>query len=107
MESMTLRDQEKAFLSLRKAIESYAPISDETWQAFMGISKFRSLTKHSLHFCAGEIPNTYAYVYQGLVRGFVCDEKGNEYNKNFFDEGKFPRSMTALLTSTPSVLVIH
>ncbi len=97
-----MRDKDKAFLALRASLESYSPISDDTWQAFMAISKFQSLTKNSLLYSAGQVPNSYAYIYQGLVRCFVCDEKGNEYNKNFFDEGKFPGSMTALLTSSPS-----
>jgi len=73
----------------------------------MGIAKFRSLPKHSLLYSAGEVPHSYAYIYQGLVRCFVYDKKGNEYNKNFFDEGMFPGSMTALLTSTPSVLAFE
>ena len=107
MEPITLRDEEKAFLALRKSLESYSPISDETWLAFMGICKFRTLTKHSFLYSAGEVPNSYAYVYQGLIRCFVCDKKGNEYNKKFFDEGKFPGSMTALLTSSSSALAFE
>ena len=103
----TLNDEAKAFLALKESMESYAPIGDDSWKAFMGISGFRSLTKHSLLYSAGKIPESYAYVYQGLIRGYVCDEKGNEYNKNFFDEGKFPGSMTALLTSTPSALAFE
>ena len=99
-----MRDQEKAFLALRQSLESYAPISDETWQAFVAISTFRSLKMHSLLYRTGEIPNSFSFVYQGLIRCFVCDEKGNEYNKNFFDEGHFPGSMSALLTSSPSRL---
>jgi len=53
------------------------------------------------------IPLSYSYIYHGLVRCFSCDEKGNEYNKMFFDEGKFPVSMTALLTSSPSMLAFE
>lgn len=102
-----MRDEDKAFLALRQSLTSYNPISDETWKAFMGISKFRTLSKRSLLYSAGNIPQSYVYIYQGLIRCFVCDEKGNEYNKNFFDEGKFPGSMTALLTSTPSTLAFE
>ena len=104
---MTLADDENAFFALKKTLESYSPISEETWRAFRGISKFRTLTKHSILYRAGEVPDSYAFVYQGLIRCFVCDAKGSEYNKNFFDEGMFPGSMTALLTSTPSVLVFE
>ncbi|MGK0272822.1 MAG: CRP-like cAMP-binding protein [Cocleimonas sp.] len=104
MESTTLNDENKSFQALRNSLASYAPISDETWEAFRGISKFRSLPKNTLLYSAGNIPKSYAYVYQGLIRCFVCDENGKEYNKNFFNEGMFPGAMTALLKSSPSML---
>lgn len=103
----TLCNEKKAFIALKKSLESYSSISDETWQALRDFSKFRALTKHSLLYRAGEVPNSYAYVYQGLIRCFVCDEKGSEYNKNFFDEGMFPGAMTALLTTSPSALAFE
>ena len=96
-----------ALRALRQSLASYAPISDETWEAFKGFIQVRSLPKQSLLYRAGEVPRSFAYVYQGLVRCFACDEKGNEYNKNFFDESKFPGAMTALLSSTPSVLAFE
>ena len=99
-----MNDENKSFLALRNSLASYAPISDETWEALRAISKFRALPKHTLLYSAGNIPKSYAYVYQGLIRCFVCDENGKEYNKNFFDEGMFPGSMTALLRSSPSML---
>jgi len=104
MGSRTLNDEKKSFLALRNSLTSYAPISDETWVAFMSISKFRSLPKNTLLYSAGNIPQSYAYVYQGLIRCFTCDENGKEYNKNFFDEGMFPGAMTALLSASPSRL---
>lgn len=97
-------DKDNAFIALRKSLESYSNISDDTWQAITDIAKFKVLAKHTLLYTAGDIPQSYAFIYQGLIRCFVCDEKGNEYNKNFFNEGMFPGSMTALLTSSPSVL---
>ena len=95
---------EKAFRALRDSLASYSTISDQTWHAFKELSTFQSLPRRSYLYRAGELPNSFAYVYQGLVRCFACDEKGNEYNKNFFDEGKFPGAMTALLSATPSAL---
>jgi len=107
MEPPTLNDENKSFLALRDSLASYAPISDETWEAFMGISKFRVLPKNTVLYGAGNIPQSFAYVYRGLMRCFVCDENGKEYNKNFFDEGMFPGAMTALLTSSPSALTFE
>jgi CRP-like cAMP-binding protein len=99
-----LNDEDKSFLALRNSLVSYAPISDKTWEALKGISKFRSLPKNTLLYSAGNMTQSYAYVYQGLMRCFACDENGKEYNKNFFDEGMFPGAMTALLTASPSML---
>jgi CRP-like cAMP-binding protein len=102
-----LDDEVEAFLTLKKSLTAYSPISKETWKAFMGISKFRALKKRSILYRTGIIPVSYSYIYQGLIRCIVCDEIGNEYNKKFFDEGKFPGSMSALLTSTPSTLAFE
>lgn len=96
--------QDKALLALRDALNCYTEISDDTWHALKAISQFRSLAKHQVLYRAGDVPATFAFVYQGLVRCFVSDDKGNEYNKNFFSEGQFPGSMSALLTSAPSAL---
>jgi len=100
-------DEHKAFIALQQSLTSYSPISDETWQAFQGITVFRALQKKAVLYRAGEIPRSFAYVYQGLIRCFVCDENGNDYNKIFFAEGTFPGAMTALLTSSPSLLAFE
>jgi CRP-like cAMP-binding protein len=102
-----MHDKDNAFLALRKSLSSYTSISDDTWLDFIGICRFRSLPKHSFLYNIGSIPPSFSYIYQGLVRCFSYDKKGNEYNKMFFDEGKFPGSMTALLTSTPSMLTFE
>ncbi|MGR9117251.1 MAG: Crp/Fnr family transcriptional regulator [Gammaproteobacteria bacterium] len=102
-----MHDEHKAFIALKQSLTSYSPISDETWQAFQGITVFRSLQKKAVLYRAGDIPRSYAYVYKGLIRCFVCDENGTEYNKNFFAEGTFPGAMTALLTSSPSLLTFE
>ena len=90
--------------TLREALEGYAQISDQTWLAFNGICQFRVLKKQQLLYQVGLLPKSFSFVYKGLIRAYVVDEKGNEYNKMFFDEGKFPGSMTALLTTSNSVL---
>ncbi len=81
---------------------AYASISESAWQTFLLITRYREVPKGTMLCSVGELPQYFSYLYQGLVRCFVCDEKGNEYNKNFFDEDKFPGSMTSLLTAMPS-----
>lgn len=102
-----MSDQDIAFQALRTSLSSYAPISDDTWYAFMSVCKYRIIKKQNFLYYIDKVPTSYAFIYQGLVRCFSCDDKGNEYNKTFFDEGKFPGAMTALLTSTPSLLAFE
>jgi len=92
------------YQAFKQSLNAYTPISRDTWQALKAVTQIKSLEKHQVLYRAGDIPCTYAWVFQGLIRGFVCDDKGNEYNKKFFDEGQFPGSMSALLTNQPSKL---
>ncbi len=92
------------YKAFKHSLDAYTPISDITWQALKAATQQKRLAKHQVLYPAGDIPSTFAWVFSGLVRGYVCDDKGNEYNKRFFDEGKFPGAMSALLTNTPSKL---
>jgi len=98
---------ELALSALRESIESYAPVSDETWSALRAICRLKQVPRAHILYPAGEVPDSFAFVYLGLFRVYVTDEKGNEYNKNFFDEGKYPGAMTALLTDSPSLTTIE
>ncbi len=101
-----MSDIENAFGALKKAIDSYNPLAVGTWELFRSICKYRRLKKHEVLYSLGEIPASFAFVYTGLFRTFITDDKGNEYNKNFFYEGTFPGSMAALLRNEPSQFAI-
>ncbi|WP_246119326.1 Crp/Fnr family transcriptional regulator [Aliikangiella coralliicola] len=96
-----------AFAELKKVMDSYFPISDETWQGMKNICQFSEIEKDAILYRVGELPQSFSFVYSGLFRLFVVDDKGHEYNKIFFDERTFPGSMTALLTSSPSQYTIE
>lgn len=99
-----MKEENEAFQAMRKVLEAYAPLSEKTWLALVNICKYRALRKHEILYQTGDLLESYAFVYLGLIRCYVCDENGSEYNKMFFDEDTFPGSMTALLTSAPSKL---
>lgn len=99
-----MMDEREAFLMLRKVMDEYAVIDEQTWQQFKLICKLKSLPKNSIVYRMNEVPNSFSFVAEGLIRCFVLNESGQEYNKNFFDEGMFPGSMSSLLTASPSQL---
>jgi CRP-like cAMP-binding protein len=107
MRRVDLTVSDAALSALRESIESYAPVSDETWSALQAICRVKQVSRGHILYPAGEVPDSFAFVYLGLFRVYVTDEKGNEYNKNFFDEGKYPGAMTALLTGSPSLTTIE
>ena len=89
-------DESAALLSLRNTLASYFAISDDTWQAMVQFCQFRALVKQQLLYRQDEMPRSYSYVVKGLIRGFVWDDKGNEYNK------MPPPVICALWQSTPA-----
>ena len=95
-------NKEFSYNALRKVMDNYYILSDETWNALVDISTFDSIKKNDYLCQISEVPTFFSYVSFGLLRAFILDEKGNEYNKNFFEEGSFPGSMVALLTNQPS-----
>ena len=100
-------NQNLALQSLKRTLESYYPISEKTWQQFIPLCHYLELDAQQTIYRLGELPTTYSYVYQGLVRGFVTDDKANEYNKIFFNETMFPGAMTALLTNSPAQIAFE
>ena len=91
-----------AFKALRQSMHQYAELSDSTWQSLTDFCHFRAICKHEDLYSLGDVPRSFSYVYTGLFRVYVLDDHGREYNKNFFFEDRFPGSMAAALTQTPS-----
>ena len=94
------------FDSLIKTINSYFPLTKETFNRIKESANIRDLEKGDTFTHIGQIPKTFGYVYSGLLRAYITDEKGTEYNKIFFAEHTFPGSMVALLTRTESEFAI-
>ncbi len=99
---MTELDPTSAFNQLHNSLQGYFPISPTTWQALQKACTLKRVDKGTHLYSLGETPHHFAYIVTGLFRVFISDEQGNEYNKNFFEQGQFPGTMAALLTNTPS-----
>ena len=97
----------EGLIHLRTSMEQYAPLTDDTWTAIAGISSLREIRKGEFFSRAGDTPDSFGYVCHGLLRNYTTTESGQQYNKVFFDEGTFPGSMVALLTSSPSTFAIE
>ncbi len=95
-------DIEPKLTALKTQLESYAPISEATWQRLRTLCSPRTLGK-----AKPSMPPANARL---LLLSSTEDSFGSMHliptagntTKTFFDEGMFPGSMAALLTETPS-----
>ena len=96
-----------AFSHLKQTIENYHPISSDTWDIVKQCLTSRHVNKGETLYAVGQQPTSFAFIHKGLIRAYVADVEGNEFNKNFFYEGRFPGSMSALIKSETSFLGIQ
>ncbi|MEO9966757.1 MAG: Crp/Fnr family transcriptional regulator [Reichenbachiella sp.] len=92
---------------LKDAIDSYSPITDQTWSEFQAFCTIHELKKGDLLLQAGQRARYMYFIGQGLARTYFTDADGNHYNKNIFSEGHFPASMVSLLEGSPSYFTIE
>ena len=88
--------------ALKKQINSYSPISEESWDKIEKICTFKELSKGETLLYLGDIANEHYFIVKGLLRAYFSDIEGNVYNKNLFLENSFAGSTVSLLQNTPS-----
>ena len=59
------------------------------------------LPDHWLYIREGELQQTIGYIYSGLMRAYYTDNKGNEINVTFLQEGEAAVHFEALLMQKP------
>jgi CRP-like cAMP-binding protein len=93
--------------ALKSKFNSYAPISQNSWQLIKSILEFQSVKKGELLLRNGDIAKQIYFICQGALRTFIMDATGNTYNKNIFLEGDFAASTASSLQQTPSKFSIE
>jgi len=96
-----------AYSHLHQVLLSYHSFSQSSWNAYSDCCSAKTLKKGEILYQLGQVPSKFAFVHKGLMRAYLLDNRGNEYNKNFFSEGRFPGCMTSLLQQTPSLLEVQ
>jgi CRP-like cAMP-binding protein len=94
--------KEKYILELKLKLESYAPISKESWALIESIITFKELEKDEFLLRNGQIAKNIHFVCKGALRAYVTDYDGNIYNKNIFLETDFAGSTVSYLLGKPS-----
>ena len=85
-------------------LNSISPVSEALFVKLQQISAFKRYAKDEIvtDFC--EVPSKAYLLVDGVMRAFMQDDKGKEYNKNIFTPMSFVASFTSLVYKQPSKL---
>ncbi len=98
----------QAYLYKVKAgIESYTPITAEAWSDFSDLLELKDLPKGAFYIREGAPTRHFAFICKGLIRCFLSDNEGREYNKTFFYEGRIAAALASLIQHKPSSLSLE
>ena len=97
----------EALAHLRATLADYSPLQEASWHDFVACCNGKSVAKGQLIYPLNKVPTSFCFLHKGLARAYVTDKNGNEFNKNFFAEGRFPGSMSALLNNQANTMVVE
>tara|TARA_R110002073_G_scaffold331551_1_gene516430 strand:- start:6983 stop:7657 length:675 start_codon:yes stop_codon:yes gene_type:complete len=98
-----------AFDHLKSVMDAYYELTPATWARLQGICRLEQMEKNAHLLQIGDIPREFYFVCQGIFRAYALGGENfdKEITKNFFDEGRFPASVIALLRGEESRLAIQ
>lgn len=100
-------DKDKYINDLKLKFQSYAPITDASWELIKNIIAFKHLEKGEILLRNGKVAKEIYYICKGALRAYITDREGNIYNKNIFLEDYFAASKVSLLQQTPSAFTLE
>ncbi|OMQ10546.1 Crp/Fnr family transcriptional regulator [[Flexibacter] sp. ATCC 35103] len=100
-------EQSKYLQDLKTKLNSYAPLSQRTWELIENITEFQVVKKGELLLRNGQIAKQIYFIGKGALRAFITDNVGNTYNKNIFLEGDLAGSTASLIQKSPSDFAVE
>ena len=85
-------------------LNSFINISEGTFEKLQKISSFKVVEPNTPVARAGEIASKIYLLVSGIMRVYLRDESGKEYNKNFFMPLSFVGSYTSIIQNEPAKL---
>ncbi len=104
-----VKNPEISLECLLNKMNSYGPISNETWAEFKKICRVYDIEKDEEIVSLGENSDSLFFVVKGIFRAYVLGGEDGEKDvvKNFFDEERFPASITSMLKGDVSNFCIQ
>jgi CRP-like cAMP-binding protein len=93
----------EAITTYLDSVKSLCPkVTDEELENLRGGLSITELQSKHFYIHANALQHEIGFVFQGLLRAFYVDEKGNEITINFVRENRYATHYTAFISRTPS-----
>jgi CRP/FNR family transcriptional regulator len=101
--STVFRSNSSEIKTYLASVEQLCPKISEEELGYLesGLTLTELQPKH-FYIHANALQQEIGFVYQGLLRAFYVDEKGNEITVNFVRENRYAAHYTAFISRTPS-----
>ena len=99
--------EEKHFDQLRTYLNTYAPISEDSFSKLMSLISFRTVEKGEYLLQVHQRARKMLFVCEGVLISLYLTDDGGTHIKNFFVEGNFAASTVSLMLFSPSAFAIQ
>ena len=90
--------------ALQNFYNSISLLKEETWEAVLPLFEESELKADEYFVRQNEIARKIAFLESGVVRAFFIDQKGEDYNKQFFVGHSSIGAYSSLLTGKPNLV---
>ena len=91
-------------IPLQIFFNSISPLKAETWEKILPLFQEGKLVAGEYFVRENEVARKFAFLESGVVRAYFIDQKGQDYNKQFFVGYSSIGAYTSLLTGKPNLI---
>lgn len=88
-------------------LNSISEVDESTFAQLIDISKYRKVEKGEVLTEIGKIPTKAYLLINGVLRSYITQESGKQYNKRLYTSLSFSGALTAMIKKEPSFICIE
>lgn len=91
-----MKPTEKHIIQIRKSIDNIYRIGNECWSELKPLIYIKELDKNDYFSKEGQTSRDLGFIFNGILRIYYLNDKGEEWNKHFLQENDFVASSISL-----------
>ncbi|WP_405565619.1 Crp/Fnr family transcriptional regulator [Polaribacter sp. Asnod6-C07] len=91
-------------LSLKEFTYQFKDIPEKSLDTFIKLASKVEFKKNEFVIKFNDVSTSFYIIKSGIIRSYLVDEKGKEYTRTFFTQGKPAASLNSLISKQPSKL---